>query len=111
MVWWRKQVDKWVTKNFSYLREKRTDDIGRSWFVHTKARKAVNLLRSVSNTSFKFLDHYQIPKTNNGLEGLFSVIRRKWRSHPRLSKKRWKQFLSWYIYNQNKLSQINNSKD
>lgn len=113
LSWWRKQIDKWVNDNFSYLREKRTDDISRSWFVHTKARKAVNLLRSIPDTSFKFLDHYLIPKTTNGLEGLFSVIRRKWRNHPGLSKKRWKQFLSWYIYfyNQDKLSQIRNYKD
>ena len=113
LVWWSKQVHKWVSKNFSYLREKRTDDTNRSWFVHSKARKAINILRYIPKTSFKFLDHYFIPKTTNGLEGLFSVIRRKWRTHPGLSKKRWKQFLSWYIYfyNQDKLSENNRKQD
>ena len=35
----------------------RTDDTGRTWYIHKGVRKAVRILIKLPETSFKFLDH------------------------------------------------------
>ncbi len=108
--WWRDKLQRWIDKNRNFLMEYRTDTDGHWWYIHTGVRKAVRILVSLPDTSFKFLDHPLMPKTTNELEGSISVLSRKHHLHKGLKRERVKPFLSWFIYFYNRkiLSQRKN---
>lgn len=105
--WWRGKFLKWYEKNRDFLREYRSDDEGHWWYIHKGVRKAVKILVSLPDTSFKFLDHPLIPKSTNELEGSISVLSQKKALHRGLKRERVQPFLRWFIYfyNKNLLSQ------
>lgn len=96
--WWEGKLKEWTAKNREYLRESHRDETGRWWFIHHGVRKAVRVLVSMPNTSFKFLDRPLMPKTTNALEGSISVLSRKHLVHRGLKEKNLKPFLLWFIY-------------
>ena len=100
--WWRDKLQQWITKNRDFLLEYRTDVDGHWWYIHKGVRKAVRILVSLPDTSFKFLDHPLMPKTTNELEGSISVLSQKHNIHRGLKRERVKPFLSWFIYFYNK---------
>lgn len=108
--WWIDKLQSWITKNRDFLREYRTDTNNHWWYIHKGVRKAVRILTSLPDTSFKFLDHPLMPKTTNELEGSISVLSRKHNFHKGLKRERVKSFISWFIYFYNRkiLSQRKN---
>lgn len=106
LVWWREQVTIWVKQNNEYLKERRYDQDWNYWYIHKGARRAVAILASLHETSFKFLDHPLMPKTTNELEAQFGHLSKRWLAHRGLKQTRWEQFMKWfvYFYNQEKLS-------
>jgi len=96
--WWEGKLKDWIAKNRDFLREYRLDVNGHWWFIHKGVRKAVKILVSLPDTSFKFLDHPLMPKTTNELEGSISLISRKHTLHKGLKRERVKSFLKWFIY-------------
>lgn len=113
LVWWKAQVQKWVTQHREFLWERRYDETGRWWFVHKGVRKAVRILFQAYETSFTFLRHPLMPKTTNEIEGSISMLSRKHLIHRGLRRERTKSFITWFIYFYNKdlLSQRKNKED
>jgi hypothetical protein len=105
--WWLGELKEWMTRSFSYLDERRTDDQGRRWFAHPGARKALKIILSAAKYSFVFLDHPLLPKTSNAMEASIGVFTDKKRIHRGLKQTRTHGFLMWfvYFYNKKKLSQ------
>lgn len=110
LAWWSDRLQEWIGKNRDFLKETRHLDTGGWWFVHKGARKAVRILVSLPDTSFKFLDHPLIPKTTNELEGSISMLTQKHIIHRGLKRGRVHSFIKWFIYfyNQKILSQRKN---
>ncbi len=108
--WWKDRLQHWIDKNRDYLLEYKRDNLGHWWYIHKGVRKAVRILVSLPDTSFKFLDHPLMPKTTNELEGSISVLSRKHHLHKGLKRERVKPFLQWFIYfyNRKLLSQRKN---
>lgn len=111
--WWRIQVDVWRKMHNDYLKEKKYDLDYNWWFIHKGVRRAINILQSIPDTSFKFLDHPLMPKTTNELEAQFGHLGKRWLAHRGLKTEKWEQFLRWfvYFYNQDKLSPRKMKKD
>lgn len=108
--WWTEKLQSWIAQNRDFLNETRhIEDVG-WWFVHKGVRKAVRILVSLPDSSFKFLDHPLMPKTTNELEGTISVLSRKQDIHKGLKRDRVTLFLLWFIYFYNRkiLSQRKN---
>lgn len=110
LAWWKNKLQKWIDKNREFLTETKHLDTGGWWYTHTGVRKAVRILVSLPDTSFRFLDHPLMPKTTNELEGSISVLSRKQNIHKGLRRERVKPFLYWFIYFYNRkiLSQRKN---
>lgn len=110
LSWWRDKLQEWIVENREFMNETRhVEGIG-WWYVHKGVRKAVRILVSLLDTSFKFLDHPLMPKTTNELEGSISVLSRKHQIHKGLKRNRVQPFLKWFIYFYNRkiLSQRKN---
>ncbi len=100
--WWLGELKTWTRVNRDYLAEKGHDEYAmKSWFKHPQARKTVRVLAQAARTSFTFLDYPLMPKTTNGIEGIFSNTRIKWLIHRGLKQQRWPNFLLWFVYFRN----------
>lgn len=108
--WWRNKLQTWTHQNRDFLTETKHLDTGGWWYIHKGVRKAVRILVSLPDMSFKFLDNPLMPKTTNKLEGSISVLSRKHNLHKGLKRERVKPFLQWFIYFYNRkiLSQRKN---
>lgn len=111
--WWKKQVDEWIKNHNAFLKEKRYDLDYNWWFIHKGVRRAIGILRSLPDTSFKFLYHPLMPKTTNELEAQFGHLGKRWLAHRGLKTEKWEQFMRWfvYFYNQEKISRRNIKED
>lgn len=98
LKYWETNLKNWIRTNFFFLKESRTDDTGRSWYVHKGVRKAVRILIKLPKISFKFLDHPTMPKTTNEIEATFGHIGQMWLRHKGLKKTRWESYLKWFVY-------------
>lgn len=96
--WWQEKLQNWITQNKDYLNEIRHVEGFGWWYIHKGTRKAVRILVSIPDTSFKFLDRPLMPKTTNELEASISVLSRKHLVHKGLKRERLKSFLTWFIY-------------
>lgn len=113
LKWWKTWLQDWIERNRRFLRERKWDHLGNSWFIHAGVRKAVRILVSAPDTSFKFLDRPLLPKTTNELEGQISNLSTKHLIHRGLRRDRVQPFLRWfvYFYNRNLLSQRKTKED
>lgn len=98
LKWWVGKLQEWISRNRDFLMEYRTDTDGHWWYIHKGVRKAIRILVSLPDTSFKFLDHPLMPKTTNELEGTISVLSGKHNIHKGLKRERVQSFLKWFIY-------------
>lgn len=106
LKWWEEQVHSWVKRYTAFLKEKKYDLDYNWWYIHKGVRRAVSILSSLPETSFKFLNHPLMPKTTNELEAQFGHLGKRWLTHRGLKTERWQDFMEWfvYFYNQDKLS-------
>lgn len=111
--WWTCELNAWIEKYNSYLKEKRYDLDYNWWYIHKGVRRAVSALRELPTTSFKFLDHPLMPKTTNELEASFGHLGKRWLAHRGLKTERWENFMEWfvYFYNQEKISRRKTKED
>lgn len=110
--WWKHKVKDWFFENLFFLKETRTDETGRRWYVHKGVRKAIRILIKLPETSFVFLTHPTMPKTTNEIEATFGHVGQRWLRHKGLKKERWESFLKWFVYyyNEEKLKADNKTK-
>ncbi len=113
LKYWEGNLKSWIITNLFFLKETRTDETGRRWFVHKGVRKAIRILIKLPKTSFKFLDHPTMPKTTNEIEATFGHIGQRWLRHKGLKKTRWENYLKWftYYYNQKVMADNKTKQD
>jgi predicted RNA-binding Zn-ribbon protein involved in translation (DUF1610 family) len=104
--WWRNQVNDWAVSHNAFLKERKYNLDYNWWFIHKGVRRAVSILQSLPDTSFKFLDYPLMPKTTNEIEAQFGHLGKRWLAHRGLKTEKWEFFMKWfvYFYNQDKLS-------
>lgn len=107
LKWWKKQVEIWIESHNTFLKEKKYDLDYNWWYIHKGVRRAAAILKSLPDTSFKFLDYPLMPKTTNELEAQFGHLGKRWLAHRGLKTEKWEHFMKWfvYFYNLEKLSQ------
>lgn len=104
--WWKVEVEKWMKAHNDFVKERKYDLDYNWWYIHKGVRRAVSILKSIPETSFKFLDFPLMPKTTNELEASFGHLGKRWLAHRGLKKEKWENFMRWfvYFYNEDKLS-------
>lgn len=100
--WWKEWLKAWIFRNQGFLRETKHLDTGGWWFVHSGVRKAVRVMLSLPETSFKFLDHPLMPKTTNEIEASIGNLSQKHIIHKGLKRERVESFIKWFVYFYNK---------
>jgi hypothetical protein len=106
LKWWTKEVQLWIKRNITFVKEKRYDIDYNWWYIHKGVRRAISILQDLPQTSFHFLDYPLMPKTTNELEAQFGHLGKRWLSHRGLKTDKWEYFMRWfvYFYNSDKLS-------
>lgn len=104
--WWNGEVEVWIKDHNDFIKERKYDLSYNWWYIHKGVRRAVSILRSLPQTSFKFLDYPLMPKTTNELEASFGHLGKRWLAHRGLKTQKWEQFMRWfvYFYNEDKIS-------
>lgn len=69
----------------------------RWWYTHSNLRRAYRILTKNQNHLFEFLDHPEIPRTNNSLEGINSDLKAKLRVHRGMKADQQFHFVCWYL--------------
>lgn len=88
--------DQWCEKWDRFLKEKHKDPLtGKSRYIHRKLRSAYLSVKRNMPWLWTFYDYYElsISNTNNALEGYFTNLKTKLRSHNGLSIKNRKRFI------------------
>ena len=111
--WWEQKIKRWVYSYHIFLKERRYDLDYHWWYIHKGVRRAVSILLSLPDTSFKFLDYPLMPKTTNELEAQFGHLGKRWLAHRGLKTEKWEHFMKWfvYFYNEDKLSDRKTKED
>ena len=89
----------WHTKWEAFVGERRTDERGKSHYVHKKLRSAYRSLKTNLPWLFTWYDNMslQIPNTTNAIDGQFSDLKNKLRNHNGLSELRRKRFIDEFL--------------
>jgi len=67
------------------------------WYTHSNIRRAYRILTKDQHHLFEYLDHPEIPTTNNTLEGMNSNFKGKLHDHRGMKPPQQYSFLSWYL--------------
>lgn len=86
----------WFARRETFLKERTRDGDGRSHCTHKNLRSAYLSLKRNMPYLWTYYDNYDlnIPNTNNGMESLFSWIKRKLKNHNGISLERRKMLIS-----------------
>ena len=68
------------------------------WYTHRNLRRVFRTIRKSINNLFLYLDHPELPKDTNGLEGEFSHLKTKLNIHRGMKRERKENFVKWYFY-------------
>jgi len=66
--------------------------------VFSDIKRACSMLLKALPDMFHYLDNPDIPFSTNGLEGYFSRLKRNYRQHRGLDKKRLNNYFAWYFF-------------
>jgi hypothetical protein len=66
--------------------------------VFSDIKRARSMLLKALPDMFHYLDNPNIPFSTNGLEGYYSRLKRNYRQHRGLSKKKLYNYFAWYFY-------------
>ena len=85
-----KSLEKWEQKWKDFLQEKSYGEDGKWHFTHRRTRSAFYSLKRNLNALFTFEDYpvKQVPRTNNAIESLNSILKMRLRLHRGLSKEK-----------------------
>jgi hypothetical protein len=90
---------KWEDKWISFLKERTKDeDTGKSHFTHKKLRSAWLSVKRHLPYLFVFERvRFEMPNTNNALEGTFTALKNSLRNHNGMSKENRKRFIDGFL--------------
>ena len=89
----------WHIKWRDFLNERKIDEYGKKRYTHKKLRSAYRSLNNNLPWLFTWYDYYglNIPNTTNAIDGHFSDLKNKLRSHNGLSLERKKKFIDEFF--------------
>lgn len=89
----------WYNKWENFLNERKIDTKGKYRYVHKKLRSAYRSLKTNLPWLFTWYDNMdlKIPNTTNAIDGHFSDLKNKLRSHNGLSTERKKKFIDEFL--------------
>lgn len=92
-------LNEWFVKWKAFLNERKTDEHGKSRYVHKRLRSAYRSLKNNLPWLFTYSEykHLQIPNTTNALDGTFADLKNKLRNHNGLSLTRKKRFIDEFF--------------
>jgi hypothetical protein len=97
---WISAFEKWNVKYTDFLKERTTGPDGtRWWYTHKSLRKVRRHILNALPNMFHYLDHPNLPKDTNMLEGgIFSPLKDIYKSHRGIPETKRANFLVWYLY-------------
>jgi len=89
----------WYIKWRDFLNERKIDEYGKKRYTHKKLRSAYRSLNRNLPWLFTWYDHYglNIPNTTNAIDGHFSDLKNKLRSHNGLSLEKKRKFIDEFF--------------
>lgn len=93
---WVTRYRNWEAQYHDFLNERNNYLSDTKLFKHYDVRRVRTLINNTLSHIFHYLDDPKIPKSNNGLECLFSYLKNNLRVHRGLSKAHRKSFILWY---------------
>jgi len=96
------RINDWRRRNNDFLKEKTIKDDGNGWwYTHRNLRRVVYHIEHAMPDMFNYLDYANIPKDTNRLEGSFTDLKHKFRTHKGLRKDNRENYFKWFIYYKN----------
>jgi len=96
------RIDNWQKKYQNFLKERTYDLEGRHfWYTHRNLRKVITHINNALPEMFRYLVFKSIPKDTNGLEGRFTDLKQKFRTHRGLKRTKRAAYLGWYLTTKN----------
>lgn len=90
---WLTQLASWETRYGNRIATSRET----GWVFSDLKRARCMLLKALPNM-FHYLDHSEIPRTTNGLEGYFGRLKDRYHDHRGLAKTNRSAYFQWYFY-------------
>lgn len=96
------RIADWKRRHNDFLKEKTFKEDGNGWwYTHRNLRRVIYHIEHAMPDMFTFLDDQHIPKDTNALEGRFTELKHKFRTHRGLRKTKRENYFKWYIYYKN----------
>lgn len=96
------RLNDWRRRNNDFLKEKTIKEDGSGWwYTHRNLRRVIYHIEHALPDMFRYLDDTSIPKDTNALEGRFTELKHKFRTHRGLRKTKRENYFRWYIYYKN----------
>lgn len=99
---WIRWFDLWTKRYEHFTRERtyQTSPEGKRtwWYTHIHVRGVYRSLKNTQDHLFLYLDHTELDKDTNGLEGEFKHLKGKIISHCGMRKLGRMAYISWYLY-------------
>lgn len=96
------RIDDWGRRHNDFLKERTTKEDGSSWwYTHRNLRRVIYHIERAMPDMFHYLEDEKIPKDTNALEGRFTELKHKFRTHRGLRKTKRENYFKWYIYYKN----------
>ena len=95
------RLDDWKRRHNTFLKERTLKDGGGWWYTHRNLRRVIYHIDHALPDMFVYLANTKIPKDSNGLEGRFTDLKHKFKTHRGLKKSKRENYLRWYIFTKN----------
>ena len=95
---WIRVFTTWCSRYEVFLREKSVNPLTtRHWYTHRKLRRTRSLILHALPNLFHYLDDPLIPKSTNGVESFFGILKNHLAIHRGLSSEHWSSYITWYL--------------
>ena len=96
------RLNDWKRRYHNFLKERTNKEDGSGWwYTHRSLRRVIYHIEHALPDMFAFLDNPSIPKDTNGLEGRFTELKHKFRTHRGLREAKRENYFRWFIYYKN----------
>lgn len=98
-IYWTQNFRQWYLFYKDYINEKVfKEQTDRYWYKHRLLRRSYYLINKALPNMFHYLNHPNIPRTTNGIEGYFSHLKNHLDLHRGLTTKNRINFIKWYVH-------------